>query len=509
MDSILALINIDLNVDARRAVYTECDLDVRDCEKKTHDELLEIARSRINVFPYSSVKSCWFKLYTDASILKAAGFLMKLEYETDFESERSEQLLSKAIAALDYALIVAGGGDEKRKRLIQKVFVLLETLIVNQGTENEDEAPPTKRRRLDIPRSDTRHKQGHRQLPNGKCPTPHLKHPIRILRSPSLRTFESWAHKSHEPVVLQGALDHWPALAKWKNVKYWWYKTLHGHRLVPVEIGQSYNDEDWRQEIMPFRQFLEGYILINDNAEQYEVGYLAQHDLFRQIEGIRADVAVPDYCYCDMPKDEAMAKRHDLFTTKQETSAIEDEEDDDIQPEIHQNVWFGGRTVSPLHHDPYHNILCQVHGTKYIRLYSPEHTSNLYPKSKTEPAPHLQSKAGPASGPINEVQLHDDSTTTGQGGDQRDSISIITQANSVDTSDNQPGTIDMSNNSSVDILAMQLSPDEDWDEKWPGISSVPYFECLLEAGEALFIPKGWWHYVRSLSASGISVSFWW
>jgi lysine-specific demethylase 8 len=68
--------------------------------------------------------------------------------------------------------------------------------------------------------------------------------------------------------------------------------------------------------------------------------------------------------------------------------------------------------------------------------------------------------------------------------------------------------IDMSNTSQIDVAAMELSPAEDWDEVYPGISEVPYVECILEAGEALYMPVGWWHYVRSCSV-GISVSFWW
>lgn len=76
-------------------------------------------------------------------------------------------------------------------------------------------------------------------------------------------------------------------------------------------------------------------------------------------------------------------------------------------------------------------------------------------------------------------------------------------------SEESSATIDMSNNSNVDIFAMECSPHEDWDETWPGISEVPYIECLLGPGEALYIPKGWWHYIRSISATGISVSFWW
>ena len=44
--------------------------------------------------------------------------------------------------------------------------------------------------------------------------------------------------------------------------------------------------------------------------------------------------------------------------------------------------------------------------------------------------------------------------------------------------------------------------------QFPGFAGLPYMDCVLGPGQMLYLPPGWWHYVRSLSTS-CSVSFWW
>lgn len=76
-----------------------------------------------------------------------------------------------------------------------------------------------------------------------------------------------------------------------------------------------------------------------------ETAYLAQHELFDQIPPLRRDIMTPDYC----------------------ALLLADEEDDGGAESVATNAWFGpGGTVSPLHNDPFHNLLAQVVGSKRV-----------------------------------------------------------------------------------------------------------------------------------------------
>lgn len=54
---------------------------------------------------------------------------------------------------------------------------------------------------------------------------------------------------------------------------------------------------------------------------------------------------------------------------------------------------------------------------------------------------------------------------------------------------------------------MSHADPEDLD-RWPQVRDAERLDCVLEAGDLLFLPSFWWHQVRSLELS-ISVNFWW
>ncbi|PGH37052.1 hypothetical protein GX50_00035 [[Emmonsia] crescens] len=458
--------------------------------------------------------------------------------------------LSPVIHTLDRALIMTGAPC--RESLIESLISCLQDLTnsppstrpfahffnkpdlfqARAEAEQQQQPPSSKRRKLITPSL----------FPPDIAPAPRLEHPIRRVAAPSFEQFTEHMNNIRTPLVVTDAVNHWPALSTrpWSSRDYWAQRTFDGRRLVPVEVGRSYTDEGWGQRIMPFGEFVRDYMWRtgrsdngggdgkenggdNDHAANSgdsedggggQTGYMAQHDLLAQIPALRNDICIPDYCYADPPGPEPgtplhdkrirdrLARDKDGQSKKGGRSRLGDQEQDqnqagesadnrddksgvdDIISDPIINTWIGPSwTISPLHHDPYHNILVQVVGQKYIRLYSP-HTpaSKIYPRG--------MEVVNPSSSPKQRQQQADKESVT-----------------QTPTQDQQ---IDMSNTSQVDLAAIELSPAEfeTWESMWPGFSDAEYVETVLKEGECLYIPVGWWHYVRGLQA-GISVSFWW
>eukprot|EP01132_Coremiostelium_polycephalum_P002282 gene2282-2810_t len=196
------------------------------------------------------------------------------------------------------------------------------------------------------------------------------KFQIKRQSLPSLQEFLNEYMVKGEAVIVEGGMKSWGGLKNWKDLEY--FKKVAGLRTVPIEIGSTYLDDNWSQKLLNFTEFIEQYIEkektdhIVDPAnspvplasESSSIGYLAQTQLFEQIPELRKDICVPDYCTLSCP------------------NTVEDDEEGVLVT----NAWFGPRgTTSPLHYDPYHNLLCQVVGKKYIRLYHPSQSSKLYP----------------------------------------------------------------------------------------------------------------------------------
>lgn len=488
------------------------------------DACIRLAHEKLHAYPYKDVPTCWRRLYTEGSLwkilqilkkqvderlwsghLQNAGNLMdkfKIPTKRLDHGEEQGDWVTEVIRILDMALILTGGFG--RKELIEKIFNTLSKIISASQTK-ELSNRPSKRQKLEnncLEHNLTPSPLGiPSSFPNSTIPPPTLRFSILRVHNLSLEAFQTHLSSgaSPTPLIITDALTHWPALSsrKWTYPSYLLSLTLDGRRLVPVEIGRSYTDTGWGQRIITFREFMTTYMFPPppspsiktppSPAEPPQTGYLAQHDLLTQIPSFRADICIPDYCYTDPPPPSPSYPIPGPPVPQLDEPLL--------------NAWFGpAGTISPLHTDPYHNILTQVVGTKYIRLYAPSQTRKLYPRGTDE----------------NGVDMGNTSFV-----DVGQAMSLFpAEADAESGSRSCSGSQKLEGQGSADG-EQWWSPGQEWSEdaeilerrrefeaRFPLFKDAEYVEGVLGPGECLYIPVGWWHYVKSLGPS-FSVSFWW
>lgn len=683
---------------------------------KRLDDLLETARAKFYVYPFKDVPEEWRRLYTDGGCLKAAALLVELKGDRlrrtyggadeeggqktggRVDDERSpectlgtfEEVLDRIVETLDLVLIMSGAPGNGRKQWIEKTFDLLESMLKERdaqnstntkpqpasapGSPNEAETRPRKRQRITGSRHP--HNQDKTQMYTDRFPSstpfiPPITHPVPRKSNLSLEDFQRHLlfpdHPPHTsptfgamPMVVTGAIEHWPARNErpWRSPSYLMEMTLGGRRRVPVEVGRSYTDGGWGQRVIPFREFVEEFIIKpsiqavqghdvlegderegagkdwrsgadgkrtslslpppkGDDASNYtehvikphrglngrsslggkegacpstivgdplegpccpppsrppcpdtlQTGYLAQHNLFAQIPALRLDISIPDYCYISPPPPVASSPFYKAHSKPGNGGNGEDEGTKELK-DVMLNAWFGpAGTISPLHVDPYHNLLCQVVGRKYVRLYPPgariwrrglemdgrqvaiELGRMAYQMTADEGAQEevaendrgRRGSDGDDSGRASESEKKDgvDMSNTSQidigafeGWDDvpddelssSDSDSIVDDLPAASSTvpsmkpTSSPATTSWQAHSAAAQLGNHLPSEfltEDrkkrarkYRRRFPHFEFEDYVDVILEEGEMLYVPVGWWHYVRSLEVS-FSVSFWW
>lgn len=383
--------------------------------------------ARESTFPYlTSDDFATVQLYKDVYATSQVIYAESLLHEAILNT----QTLNECLRALDLAIL--RGGIEKWGDVCKLVAIRAENLLYACNKSAQRQLSSSIEPRDSITTTTDHPPQYLQHDPNS--------YEIARVDANSLTWIEfrdtyMLSSPSPTPVIITNAMTSWPALQLWQDISY--IKDKAAGRLVPVEIysekdsTQTYLSDSWEQRVMSLGEFIETHIEPDDTGadKRKERGYLAQYQLFDQIPCLREDIQVPSYCNALTPED--ILCPHSEFAGDTRTA-----EDALI------SAWFGpAGTVSPLHNDPYHNLLAQVVGRKYLRLYDMKFTGNLYP---------------------------------------RDGFQC--------------------NNSNVDI-------DDVNHEKYPLFSTTPSFQCILESGEMLYIPRHFWHYVRSLDVS-FSVSFW-
>lgn len=451
--------------------------------QKRLDDIISIAYGKFYAFLFQDLPVCWRQLYTDASILKFCFTVLYTPYVgTHSRMSKSQPIaissvtcdLGELVKTLDLAIVMAGAAGEHRgRRWIDQALELLQLAWIKVADEGSLPPPGRPLKRTKLSTDSIAHGLGLKErrvtaFSTDEPFTPSVKHPIKTVDVLSMEQFQAHMDRPQnsglgpEPLVLRHAIDEWPALTTcpWKDPSYLLSQTFSGRRLVPVEIGRSYVDAGWGQKLISFGELLEDYIdptlskgkgKVEATDESQDspattappVAYLAQHPLFSQLPALRSNILIPDYCYTSPPPHPTNPRMD--------------------QPELDEpllNAWFGPPgTITPLHTDPYHNVLAQVVGRKYVRLYSPLETYRMRARGKED-------------------------------------------------------GVEMGNTSLIDVGVVEgwdIAPFDDEMTNAQHIAAfkdVPFVDCILEPGDLLYIPIGWWHYVRGLSVS-FSVSFWW
>ncbi|VEU42810.1 unnamed protein product [Pseudo-nitzschia multistriata] len=226
------------------------------------------------------------------------------------------------------------------------------------------------------------------------------------------------SYNQSQTCVIRHLASEWAAVEKWRYLDRLAWEF--GHRLVPIEIGSM--TTRMKEAVVTFRSFVANYMSSSASRDFWsfedatdgksQIAYLAQHPFLDQVSDLCKDIDMNPY---------------------------------GVQP-TNINIWMGtGGTRTPLHFDSYDNLLIQLVGAKYVRLYEKENSDRLYVR---------QDKSYGSQGNMSELDCEQ----------------------------------------------------EDF-EKHPLAKDCNYKEVLLFPGDCLFIPSRQWHYVRSLSTS-VSVNYW-
>ncbi|XP_022918393.1 bifunctional peptidase and arginyl-hydroxylase JMJD5 [Onthophagus taurus] len=284
------------------------------------DVVIDYLHDKLHTGHWSKVPISTRNGYAAASFIKALLLLKTID----------EDSLSKSLKCLDFGILL-GGPLPENPDLLQKAATRIHQSLVTMK-EKSSISPPALILPMEVLKKYS-NIEGEIVFPESL---------------PSLETFIKNYFNPEIPVVITGAIQHWPASQKWLYLPY--ILKIFGERTVPIEIGSQYSDEDWSQQLMTFEEFVNKFYLNTSD----QIGYLAQHDLFYQVPELKKEFSIPDYC----------------------SVSRSDENDEDVAI----NAWIGPEgTVSSLHFDPKDNLLAQLYGIKQIILFSPKDSDNLYP----------------------------------------------------------------------------------------------------------------------------------
>lgn len=286
--------------------------------------------------------------------------------------------------------------------------------------------------------------------------------PVAILPDATIETFRQAYHAGRPVLLPRDALSSLPAIKKWfvisqqPNAINASYLAKYGSVSVPLEFT---NGQTFARIQQPLSYFLECLAASSsqhsDRSSRYFSSYVpgarAVHRTKRDNTFFSKEapttpttqIYLAQAPITDLPR----ALRADIPTPHLVTEADKGDVYD-------SSIWIGQPpTYTPLHKDPNPNLFVQLAGSKSVRLYKPDVGRGIFAKVQ-------EMVGGNASHAIRGEEMM-------QGAER----AALEQEIWVDNAENHTAG----------------------------------YEAKLNSGDALFIPKGWWHSIKS-SGTGINGS---
>jgi hypothetical protein len=241
-----------------------------------------------------------------------------------------------------------------------------------------------------------------------------------VLNNPNLFEFKDVVWRG-QPALVTGGMSEWPAMTRWTHAYLREAEVKDGAALPVFHAATRHDSPRPLDGRMPIAEAMDR-VWNQRPAAPYPEGslfYVKQRPL-QEFPGLLRDVRRP------------------LFYS------------DGL---VEVNLWIGGTGCwSPLHFDRADNLMCEVAGTRRVRLYAPEQGAALYP--------------------VFAVGTVDDEVTPGH-------FSMV-----------------------GDVRHADLA-------RFPDFAGItPAVDVELGAGEMLYVPAYWWHFVEITSGPAILVNFW-
>jgi hypothetical protein len=248
---------------------------------------------------------------------------------------------------------------------------------------------------------------------------------IAVRRLDSAAAFQALV-AAEEPVVIEGALEHWPALAAGRSSAAAMNEYLKSMDTGAfVEVLEAPRETQGRFFYTPD---LRGF---NFSHRRRRVAETLDH-LLRSLGDPKAPfIAIQSL---------ALANHLPEFPQRNPAPFL--------PAQVLPRLWVGGAVCTQTHHDPEHNLACVIAGRRRFLLFPPEQLANLYIGPIDKPFPPPLSLVDPAA------------------------------------------------------------PDFDRFPKFHRALQAARV-AHLEAGDAIFMPKYWWHHVTSLEPYNVLVNYWW